>query len=329
MYTPKFILLTCICLIALIADIALGSVIIPVKEIYHAIFVDNDSIFFQIIINHRLPKAMTAILVGASLSVAGLLMQTLFRNPLAGPDVLGINSGASLGVALLTLGSSTLPFLAGSGYAQVIAAILGAAFILILVLLTSTRIKNTVSLLIVGVMFGYFTSSIVSILQNLSNPDTLKLFITWTFGSLSAVGWNQLQVLAPILILTIIGALMIVKPLNAFLLGGKYAKGLGVSVNRTRIHIILITAILAGTATAFTGPIAFIGITIPHIARGLFQTSNHKVILPASVLCGSTILLICDIISQMPGFNTILPVNAVTALFGAPIILWILLKNKA
>lgn len=329
MHTPKFILLIGICLVALIADIALGSVIIPIKEIYHALFVDNESIFFQIIVNHRLPKAITAILVGASLSVAGLLMQTLFRNPLAGPDVLGINSGASLGVALLTLGSSTLPFLAGNGYAQVIAATFGAAFILALVLLTSTRVKNTVSLLIVGVMFGYFTSSIVSILQNLSNPDTLKLFITWTFGSLSAVGWNQLQVLAPILILAIIGGLIIVKPLNAFLLGGKYAKGLGVSVNRTRIHIILITSILAGTATAFTGPIAFIGITIPHIARGIFQTSNHKIIMPASVLCGSTILLICDIISQMPGFNTILPINAVTALFGAPIILWILLKNKA
>lgn len=328
MHTTKFILLTGLCLIAFIADVALGSVIIPVKEIYHALFVDQESIFFQIIINHRLPKALTAILIGGSLSVAGLLMQTLFRNPLAGPDVLGINSGASLGVALLTLGGTAFPLIVGNSYAQVIAAIMGASFILALVLLTSTRIKNTVSLLIVGVMFGYFTSSIVSILQNLSNPDTLKLFITWTFGSLSAVGWGQLQVLAPILIAAIMGGLLIVKQLNAFLLGGKYAKGLGVSVGRTRIYIILVTSILAGTATAFTGPIGFIGITVPHIARGLFQTSNHKVILPASIICGATILLVCDIISQMPGFNTTLPINAVTALFGAPIILWILLRKS-
>ena len=328
MHTTKFILLTGLCLIAFIADVALGSVIISVKEIYHALFVDQESIFFQIIINHRLPKALTAVLVGGSLSVAGLLMQTLFRNPLAGPDVLGINSGASLGVALLTLGGAAFPLIVGNSYAQVIAAIMGASFILALVLLTSTRIKNTVSLLIVGVMFGYFTSSIVSILQNLSNPDTLKLFITWTFGSLSAVGWGQLQVLAPILIAAIMGGLLIVKQLNAFLLGGKYAKGLGVSVGRTRIYIILVTSILAGTATAFTGPIGFIGITVPHIARGLFQTSNHKVILPASIICGATILLVCDIISQMPGFNTTLPINAVTALFGAPIILWILLRKS-
>ena len=160
------------------------------------------------------------------------------------------------------------------------------------------------------------------------SPDTLKLFITWTFGSLSAVGWDQLQVLAPILVFAIILALLIIKPLNAFLLGSQYAKGLGISIDRTRLHIILITSILAGTATAFTGPIGFIGITIPHIARGLFKTSNHKVILPASVICGATVLLICDIISQMPTFNTTLPINAVTSLFGAPIILWILLRRR-
>lgn len=328
MHTRKFILLSILCMVAFVADIALGSVTIAPKEIYHALFVDNESIFYQIILNHRLPKAVTALLIGSSLSVAGLLMQTLFRNPLAGPDVLGINSGASLGVALLTLGGASIPMLIGNSYAQVIAAILGAVLILALVLLTSTKVKNTVSLLIVGVMFGYFTSSIVSILQNLSNPDTLKLFITWTFGSLSAVGWDQLQVLAPILVFAIILALLIIKPLNAFLLGSQYAKGLGISIDRTRLHIILITSILAGTATAFTGPIGFIGITIPHIARGLFKTSNHKVILPASVVCGATVLLICDIISQMPTFNTTLPINAVTSLFGAPIILWILLRRR-
>lgn len=322
-----FILLIC-CFAAFVGDLALGSVTISIKEIYHALFVDSESIFYQIIINHRLPKALTAIHIGASLSVAGLLMQTLFKNPLAGPDVLGINSGASLGVALLTLGGTSLPFFMNNGYAQVLAAIIGAILILLLVLLTSTKVKSTVSLLIVGVMFGYFTNSIVSILQNISNPDTLKLFITWTFGSLSAVGWDQMIILSPILIGAIFCATLLVKQLNVFLLGSQYAKGLGISIQHTRLYIILITAILAGTATAFTGPIGFIGITIPHIARGLFRTSNHKIILPASILCGATILLICDIISQLPTFNATLPINAVTSLFGAPIILWILLKRK-
>lgn len=177
-------------------------------------------------------------------------------------------------------------------------------------------------------MFGYFAGAIVSILQSMSNPDTLKLFITWTFGSLSSVGWGQMAVMAPIIISGIFLALLLQKQLNVLLLGRNYASGLGISVTQLRLWIILATALLAGTSTAFTGPIAFIGITMPHIARGLFQTPNHRIILPASMLCGAIILLICDLISQMPGFQGTLPVNAVTALFGAPVIIWIILKNK-
>lgn len=324
----KFIVLILFCLIALIGDILLGSVAIPIKELLTVFNSESESIYRQIILNYRLPKAITALHTGAALAVAGLLMQTLFRNPLAGPDVLGINSGASLGVALLTLGGSFLPFAVNGPYAQIIAAIIGASLILLLIIGASTKVRNTVSLLIVGVMFGYFTNSIVSILQSLSNPDTLKLFVTWTFGSLSAVGWKELQLLSPTLLLTLGAASLLIKQLNIFLLGNQYAKGLGISVKQTRLFIIIITAVLAGTATAFTGPIGFIGITIPHIARGIFKTANHKIILPASILCGATVLLCCDIISQLPTFSATLPINAVTSLFGAPIVLWVLLKNK-
>lgn len=323
----KFYILSILLILIFIADILMGSVVIPFKELYSSLFHEDESIIYEIFINHRLPKALTGCFVGAALSAAGLFMQTLFRNPLAGPDVLGINSGASLGVALLTLGGVSLGSWMG-GYAQILAAIIGAISILLLVILVSTRIKSSVSLLIVGVMFGYFTGSIVSILQNLSNPDTLKLFITWTFGSLSATGWNQLQILIPVLCLSIIASTFLIKQLNVFLLGGDYAQGVGINVKRTRLYIIILTGILTGTATAYTGPIGFIGITMPHIARGIFKTSNHKIILPASIMLGATILMACDIVSQMPALNSSLPINAVTSLFGAPIVLWIMLRKR-
>ena len=326
---PLFFLLGGLLICAFLADIAIGSVNLSLSDVWATVTGNSDNlIYHEIILNHRLPKAITAILAGGALSVAGVLMQTLFHNPLAGPDVLGVTSGASLGVALLTLGTSTLPLWLITGWGQVMAAIIGAVCVLLLVIIVSIRIPQTVSLLIIGMMFGYFAGAIVSILQSMSNPDTLKLFITWTFGSLSSVGWGQMAVMAPIIISGIFLALLLQKQLNVLLLGRNYASGLGISVTQLRLWIILATALLAGTSTAFTGPIAFIGITMPHIARGLFQTPNHRIILPASMLCGAIILLICDLISQMPGFQGTLPVNAVTALFGAPVIIWIILKNK-
>ena len=326
---PLFFLLGGLLICAFLADIAIGSVNLSLSDVWATLTGNSDNlIYHEIILNHRLPKAITAILAGGALSVAGVLMQTLFHNPLAGPDVLGVTSGASLGVALLTLGTSTLPLWLITGWGQAMAAIIGAVCVLLLVIIVSIRIPQTVSLLIIGMMFGYFAGAIVSILQSMSNPDTLKLFITWTFGSLSSVGWGQMAVMAPIIISGIFLALLLQKQLNVLLLGRNYASGLGISVTQLRLWIILATALLAGTSTAFTGPIAFIGITMPHIARGLFQTPNHRIILPASMLCGAIILLICDLISQMPGFQGTLPVNAVTALFGAPVIIWIILKNK-
>lgn len=328
--TPLFLFLTGLLFFAFLADIAIGSVNLSFIDVWNTLTGGNDNLIYQeIILNHRLPKALTAILAGAALSVAGVLMQTLFHNPLAGPDVLGVTSGASLGVALLTLGTSVLPFWIVAGWGQVIAAIVGAVCVLLLVIIVSIRVPQMVSLLIIGMMFGYFAGAIVSILQNMSNPDTLKLFITWTFGSLSSVGWEHMGVMAPIIAGGIILSLILQKQLNVLLLGKNYANGLGISVTRLRLWIILATALLAGTSTAFTGPIGFIGITMPHVARGLFRTPNHRIILPASMLCGAIILLTCDLISQMPGFQGTLPINAVTAFFGAPIIIWIILKNRS
>ncbi len=315
--------------VAFILDLMIGTANISVSEIWNVFIGENSNVVYnEIILNHRLPKAITAILAGGALAIAGVLMQTMFHNPLAGPDVLGVTSGSSLGVALLTLGSSTLPLWFISTWGQVIAASIGAALVLLLIVIVAIRVPQTTSLLIIGLMFGYFAGAIVSILQSNSNPDTLKLFITWTFGSLSAVGWDQLSIMTPIIIIGIIVALVLQKQLNILLLGKNYANGLGISVKRLRISIIIATALLAGVSTAFTGPIAFIGITMPHVARGLFQTSNHRIVLPASMICGSITLLICDFISQAPGLQGSLPINAVTSLFGAPIIVWIILKNR-
>ena len=324
----RFLILIALFFVAFICDIAFGSVNLTMNDIWSSLTGHgSDNLYREIIVNYRLPKALTAIFTGMALSVAGVLMQTLFRNPLAGPDVLGVTSGASLGVALLTLEASSLPWFVIAGWGQVTAAVLGAVGVLLLVIIVSVKVPQTISLLIIGMMFGNFAGAIVSILQSTSNPDTLKLFISWTFGSLSSVSWSYMGIMAPIVVVGTGLAFILQKRLNVLLLGEKYAAGLGISVPQTRLLIILATALLAGTSTAFTGPIAFIGVTVPHIARGIFHTSDHQKIIPASILCGSIIMLICDLISQMPGSQGTLPINSVTALFGAPIIIWIIAKN--
>jgi iron complex transport system permease protein len=308
--------------------LAWGSIRIPIGDVL-SVFTGRgaDGINSEILLNFRLPKAITAVLAGASLSVAGLMMQTLFRNPLADPYILGVSSGASLGVALITMASALLPvMLVNSGWATVLAAVIGAGLVLLLVVGVSFKIQNAVSLLIVGIMFGTIAGSIVSVLQNFSNPDTIKLFVLWTFGSLSAVTWSYMQVLVPVCLVGLAMAFALQKRLNGLLLGENYARGLGVSIIRTRLLIVIATGLLAGGITAFTGPIAFVGVAIPHIARGIFRTSNHRILLPATLLCGATLLLICDIISQIPTYT--LPINTISSLFGAPIIIWIILKKR-
>ena len=275
----------------------------------------------------RMPKAVTAILAGGALSVAGLIMQTLFRNPLAGPYTLGVSSGASLGVAFLTmLGGilSTFHFQL-STIGLPLAACIGATLVLLLVLAVSRRVTGNVSLLIVGMMFGSIAGALVSLLQNFANPDALKLFIVWTLGSLSSVGWSDMQLLVPILLAGTLFVLLALKPLNGLLLGEDYARGLGIHVPRTRLFIVLATGLLAGGVTAFCGPIAFIGVAVPHIARGIFRTSNHRITIPASALIGGCLLLVCDVLCSL--FTYPLPISTVSALFGAPVIIWIILSK--
>lgn len=278
----------------------------------------------------RLPKAITAVLAGASLSVAGLIMQTLFRNPLAGPYTLGVSSGASLGVALLTMLSAVSYQISAisfqpSAFGIPIAACIGATMVLLLVLAVSRRVTSNVSLLIVGMMFGSIAGALVSLLQNFANPDALKLFIVWTLGSLSSVGWSDMQLMIPILLLGGVFVLLSLKPLNGLLLGEDYARGIGINVTRTRLYIVLATGLLAGGVTAFCGPIAFIGVAVPHIARGIFRTTNHRITIPAAALIGGCLLLVCDVLCSMAIYP--LPISTVSALFGAPVIIWIILKK--
>ena len=272
----------------------------------------------------RLPKAITAVMAGAALSVAGLMMQTLFRNPLAGPYTLGVSSGASLGVALLTMWGMQLSAVSIQ-YMLPLAACIGASIVLLLVLAVSKRVQNNVSLLIVGMMFGAIAGALVSVLQQFANPDALKLFIVWTLGSLSSVNWSDMHMQIPILAAGTLLVLMVMKPLNGLLLGEDYARGLGIHVGRTRLFIVLATGLLAGGVTAFCGPIAFIGVAVPHIARGIFRTSNHRITIPASAMIGACLLLVCDVICNL--FIHPLPIMTVSAILGAPVIIWIILRK--
>lgn len=323
-----FVLLSLLTVVLFLADLAWGSIHISLRDIL-LVFTGNETegIHSEILLNFRLPKAITAIIAGASLSVAGLMMQTLFRNPLADPYILGVSSGASLGVALITMASAFLPvMLVNSGWAMILSAVIGAALVLLLVVGVSFKVQNAVSLLIVGIMFGTIAGSIVSVLQNFSNPDAIKLFVMWTFGSLSAVTWNYMQVLLPVSVIGLSMAFFLQKRLDGLLLGENYARGLGISIMSTRFLIVIAAGLLAGGITAFTGPIAFVGVAIPHIARGIFRTSTHKILLPATLLCGASLLLVCDIITQIPAYT--LPINTISSLFGAPIIIWIILKKR-
>ena len=280
----------------------------------------------QILLNLRLPKALTALLAGIGLSVSGLLMQTLFRNPLAGPYTLGVSSGASLGVALLTMCGFSLTAL-HAAFSTFTAAILGAALVLLLVMAVSHKVRSNVSLLIVGMMFDSIAGALVNLIQNFANPDSLKLFIVWTLGSLTNVGWQQLPLLAAVVLAGMLICLFLMKPLNGMALGEEYARGLGIRVERVRLWIVIATGLLAGGITAYCGPIAFIGVAVPHIARGIFRSSNHRLTLPATALIGANILLLCDFVCSI--FTYPLPISTVSALFGAPIIIYIILTHKA
>lgn len=317
---------------AFLADIFSGNADIPFNDALQALMGGSDDLIVnEIIRNYRLPKAITAVIAGAALSLSGLLMQTLFRNPLAGPDVLGVSAGAGLGVALLTMlsGTAIYPLLSSLGsMATVIAAIAGATGVMLLILTVSSRIKDSITILVLGMIFGYVASAVVTILQSFADPDSLKLFVTWTFGSLGGVTWQKMPILLSLFLAGVLTCFILIKALNSLLLGEHYAVSGGLNIRRTRLLIIAIASLITGAVTAFTGPIAFVGVVIPHFARAFFGTVNHRSILPATLLLGSILMLLCDIISQIPITNRTLPINAVTALFGAPMIVWVVLKRK-
>ena len=333
-YQFSFLLLVVILVICFFSNISLGSVYIPFKEVINSLFNGKatQESWQYIIHSYRLPKALTAIIVGSGLGVAGLLMQTLFKNPLAGPFVLGISSGASLGVALVILGSSVFGgIFAGfliSKWSIVIAASLGSFLVLLTVLMVSIKVRDTMAILVIGLMFSSFTAAIVSVLSYFSSAQQLQQYIFWGFGSLGNLWWEELLIFFIVYTIGIVISLASVKSLNTLLLGDNYAKSLGLNINRSRLAIIISTSLLAGTITAFVGPIAFIGLAIPHLTRQVFNTSNHKILLPAVFLFGGIVMLICDTIAQVPNSDYTLPINAITSLVGAPVVIWLLLRKQ-
>jgi iron complex transport system permease protein len=323
--------------ILFILDVAIGSIGIPVKEVFRILFsIKTQNPTWQYIVeNIRIPKAFTAVLAGCGLSVSGLQMQTLFRNPLAGPDVLGITAGASLGVAIVMMagGSITTLYtikelgLSGS-WLIIAAACLGSAGIMLLVVSISGTIRDNVMMLIIGVMIGTMTFSVVSIWQYFSSPELIKDYLLWTFGSLGGVTGSQLSILAVAVLAGLVISFLSSKLLDALLLGENYARSMGLSVQRARLIIICATSLLAGSVTAFCGPIGFIGIAVPHMARSLFNTSNHRILIPACCLIGTVLMLSCDMIAQLPGSETVLPINIITSLIGAPVVIWVILRRN-
>lgn len=330
-----FILLLCFLLaLSLLLNLSLGQVFIPFKEILKSIFMggSNNSTWDYIILNFRIPKAITAVLVGIGLSISGLLMQTLFRNPLAGPYVLGLSSGSSLGVAFILLGSSFLPVsvngLFASNFSIVLASCMGSLVVLGFILMAIKKLRDTSMVLIVGLMFSSFSGAIINVLSYFSNAEQLQKYTFWSMGSIGNLTLSQLVILGICVFIGLVISMLSIKSLDAMLLGENYAKSIGVNISKSRLWIIIATAIFAGSITAFAGPIAFVGLAVPHIAKLILQTSSHKTVFVATLLLGAIIMLLCDLISQMPGANFTLPINAVTSMIGAPMVIWLISKRK-
>lgn len=315
-------------------NISLGSVNIPFSETVAALLdgkVAQES-WKYIILEYRLPKAITAILVGSGLALSGLLMQTLFRNPLAGPYVLGLSSGASLGVALMLMGSTLLGGFFGiillSKWALIIAASAGSLLVLLAVLGVSLKLRDTMAILIIGLMFASLTAAVVSVLSYFSPAANLQRYVFWTFGSLGNLSWEEITLLGSFWAAGIFITIFCIKNLNALLLGEQYAKSLGVNISKNRIWVIVATSLLAGSITAFAGPIAFLGLAVPHLVRQIIPTNNHLVLVPCVLIAGAILMLLCDTIAQLPGSSYTLPINAITSIFGAPIVIWLLIRKR-
>ncbi len=331
-HIKTIIFLLIILVILFVLDISFGSVKIPFNEVLNSFFISENSVNKIIIQNYRLPKATTAIFAGVGLSVSGLLMQTLFRNPLAGPYVLGISSGASLGVALVILGSSILPIyfqsIFQSNIGVVFGAILGSFLVLLLVIFIAQKLKDTMLVLIVGIMFGSFTNALVSLLSYFSKAEELQKYIVWNMGSLANLSGQTILVLSILIIVGFGTSLHISKTLNSLLLGENYAQSIGILFKKERLKIILITGVLTGSITAFVGPIAFVGLAVPHLAKLILKTSNHFVLVVGSSFLGAIVLLLCDFLSQNIFENTLIPINVLTSLLGAPMVFYIIFNKQ-
>ncbi len=333
-YRFYFVLLSILLLVAFFINISLGSVAIPLGEIFSEFFgngASKDS-WAYILMEYRLPKALTAILAGGALAVSGLLMQTLFRNPLAGPFVLGLSSGASLGVALLILGAGAFGGIFGtillSPWSLATAAAGGSFLVLLAVLAVTLRVKDTMAILIIGLMFGSLTTSLVAVLSYFSDAEQLRQYIFWSFGSLGNQSWKAIYIMVGCFATGLVLSILSGKSLNALLLGENYAKSMGLQLKKTTLVVILATSVLAGGMTAFVGPIAFLGLAVPHLVRQFITTANHLVLIPAVLLSGSLLMLVCDTVAQLPFSEYTLPINAITSLIGAPVVIWLLVRKR-
>ena len=333
-YKLSFTLFLLSLVVLFMVNISLGSVNIPLRSVLKGLWWQHsgNENWNYIILNYRVPKAITAILVGSGLSISGLLMQILFRNPLAGPYVLGISSGASLGVAILILGASIMGgnflILSQSQLMISFAASTGSFLVLFAVMLVSRQVKNTISILIIGLMFSSLTSAVISVLAYFSSAESLQRYLFWGFGSLGNLSWSELSIFSSVWILALLLVLPVIKPLNSLLLGENYAKSIGINLTKTKNMILIATSLFTGVITAFAGPIAFIGLAAPHITKLVLKSSDHKRIIPISILIGANIMLVSDTIAQLPNSQLTLPINAITTLFGAPIVIWLLVRKK-
>ncbi len=326
-YSIKFLFIGIALLLLFAINVCLGSASLSFSDIVKNLFAPDQSMVHTILWQFRFPKAMTCIVAGAGLAASGLLMQTLFRNPLAGPDVLGLSSGASLAVGLLLLVGRGLN-LTWNEWSLALAASGGSALVLLLMLLISRKIRDHTSLLIIGLMLAAATSAVMSVLQFLSNADALQSYVIWTMGNVGNTGWQEIAVITTVFIMGATIILFLLKPLNTWLLGENYARSLGVDVGRSRFWIVIATGLMTGGITAFCGPIAFVGLAVPHLARLVMPTTNHKILMPAVMCGGALLLLFCDTIAQVTGSAQALPLNAITSLIGAPVVIWQVMKSK-
>jgi iron complex transport system permease protein len=335
MRASKFIVLLVAIVVLAIVNLLLGSVKIPVADVCRILFgAEDNEIWANIIWKSRLPQALTAIMAGAGLAVSGLQMQTVFRNPLAGPSVLGISNGSALGVAFVVLLSGRIGGVALSrlGYlgdaAMSVAAIIGALAVMMLIVWIAQKVKGNVTLLIIGVMIGYLANAIIGVLKFLSPEEDVKAFVVWGLGSFSRVSGDEMVLFIVLMCILLPMAYLLVKPMNLLLLGDRYAANLGLNIRRSRMLVIVSSGVLVAIVTAYCGPIMFIGLAVPHLARAIFRTSDHRILMPATALCGAALALFCNLIARMPGFEGALPVNSVTALVGAPVIAMVLFRRR-